>query len=401
MAEIIPAGLAPAEAVAHFERQGLRVGFDWRDTWHGQHSQAFTVAKMMQVDLLTDVHRQVQRIPAEGLTWPQFRDELEPRLRQAGWWGRQRMTDPLTGEEKLVQLGSVRRLKTIFDTNMRMGYAAGRWERIARNAATMPYLRYVAVRDGRTRPEHLKWNGTILRWDHPFWRTHYPPNGWFCRCTVQQLSEKDLLRRGWKVSPDPVIDAKPWTNKRTGEVVWVPDGVDPGFGYNVGIASQEARALQQHIERLQAAPPGLSRSAIGDGLRQPEFQEFLAGGKPGSWPVARLPEDLAPALGAPPEVVRLSAETAAKEARKHAEVTAASYQALQALLIEGEVIREGNRLVIDRAIAGTPWRAVVKATRDGRELYLLSYHRILERHRVTIRQRGTVLREEKKAPGGA
>jgi uncharacterized protein with gpF-like domain len=32
--------------------------------------------------------------------------------------------------------------------------------------------------DGRTRPMHAAWHNTVLPFDHPFWKTHYPPNGW-------------------------------------------------------------------------------------------------------------------------------------------------------------------------------------------------------------------------------
>ena len=38
--------------------------------------------------------------------------------------------------------------------------AKGRWERIERVADDRPWLRYFAVRDGRTRPDHLAWHGT-------------------------------------------------------------------------------------------------------------------------------------------------------------------------------------------------------------------------------------------------
>ncbi len=64
----------------------------------------------------------------------------------------------------------------------------------------MPYLRGSAVRDARTRPEHLTGRGTVLPWDHPFRRRHYPPNDWRCRCAVQQLGEDDLERFGLIVS---------------------------------------------------------------------------------------------------------------------------------------------------------------------------------------------------------
>ena len=51
--------------------------------------------------------------------------QLEPQLRALGWWGRQVVPAP-DGAEDEVQLGSPRRLKTIYDTNMRVAYNAGR-----------------------------------------------------------------------------------------------------------------------------------------------------------------------------------------------------------------------------------------------------------------------------------
>lgn len=104
----------------------------------------------------------------------------------------------------MAQLGSPRRLRIIYDTNLRMNHAAGEWAKIQRTKQFAPFLRYVAILDGRTRPLHRGWHGTILPVDHAFWKTHYPPNGWRCRCTVQQLSQMDLDDFGYQVSPDPL-----------------------------------------------------------------------------------------------------------------------------------------------------------------------------------------------------
>src|SRR5690606_4472693 len=101
-----------------------------------------------------------------------------------------------TGRMREVQLGSPNRLRTIYETNLRQAMAAGRWERIERTADRRPYLRYVAMQDGNTRDEHAQWHNTVLAWDDPWWQTHAPPNGWGCRCKIQQLSERDLARYG-------------------------------------------------------------------------------------------------------------------------------------------------------------------------------------------------------------
>ncbi len=208
----------------------------------------------------------MDRALAEGKSFGSFQKELEPLLRKKGWWGRRTVTDPLTGETRTVQLGSPRRLRIIYDTNIRMAIAAGRWRQIERLAVRRPYLRYVSLLDSRIRPEHARWHGTVLAWDHPFWQTHYPPNGWRCRCSVQSLSAADLDRYGYQVGepPEGWQETRPWTNRRTGATVQVPRGIDPGFGHNVGLVDpvRDARALLR--ERLAAAPPALANAADED-----------------------------------------------------------------------------------------------------------------------------------------
>lgn len=229
--------LPPAEAIAFFRSKGLTESFAWEDVWEEEHAKAFTVAKAMKREILEDIRAALDEALAEGRTLDQFREELTPVLQARGWWGRQEMTDPLTGETREVQLGSPRRLRTIFEVNMRSAYQAGRWERIERVKVTMPYLRYVAVMDGRTRPEHRAWHGVVLPVDDPWWDTHYPPCGWRCRCTVTQMSARTLENRGFEVTADPPrFPPKPFVNRRTGEVTVVETGLDPGFNFNVGKA---------------------------------------------------------------------------------------------------------------------------------------------------------------------
>ena len=89
-------------------------------------------------------------------------------------------------------------LKTIFRTNLRVSAAAARWERIQARKDRFPYLMYDAVRDSRTRPQHLEWDGPILPVDHSFWQTHDPPNGW----GYPNLAKGCLVRGGSDLSED-------------------------------------------------------------------------------------------------------------------------------------------------------------------------------------------------------
>ncbi len=243
----------PAEAVAFLRDKavGQRFSFDWRDTWQQEHVTSFVVAKAMSADLLTDIHDALVKAISEGQTREAFIAALRPTLEAKGWWGDQTRTDPVTGRERTVRLGTPRRLRTIFDTNMRMAHAAGRWQGFERTRKTAPYLIYGAVLDEVTREQHAKWGGRgapriVLPIDHPFWRTHYPPNGWRCRCIVSAAGLTMLKALGLTVTTDAELEASGWRktvpylNRRTGETLTVPKGIDPGFAYNVGLARRAA-----------------------------------------------------------------------------------------------------------------------------------------------------------------
>ena len=229
-----PPPLPPEEAIRWFKRKGYAVGFNWKDIWQEQHAVGFTVAKAMRIDLLEDIKTELEKAFETGVPFREFKKQLQPILEKKGWWGKSYMIDPKTNKLKKVQLGSPRRLRIIYDTNMRMAHAEGRWERIERNKENRPYLRYVAVMDSRTRQDHKNWHGTVLPVDHKFWNTHFPPNGWMCRCIVQQLSEYALNRYGYEVSDEPNVALKDWTDKRSNKTLKIPEGIDPGFAYNVG-----------------------------------------------------------------------------------------------------------------------------------------------------------------------
>lgn len=241
MAQARLAALPFDEAIKAFRAKGYSTTFNWQEMMGEEHAYSFTVAKAMQRDILQDIRTAMDEAIAGGQTLAQFKDGLRPKLQEKGWWGRQTMTDPDTGEEREVQLGSSRRLKTIYETNMRTSYASGRWEQIQRTKEVFPYLRYICVMDGRERPEHRALHNLVLPVDDPFWKEHYPPNGWGCRCSVQQLTADDVARLGLKVSEKaPDIQRRTVRNTHTGEVMSVPRGIDPGFNYNVGNARMKA-----------------------------------------------------------------------------------------------------------------------------------------------------------------
>lgn len=245
--------IVPTESLNWFKAKGIQPGFDYRDVWRAEHNNAFTIAKMLNADLLTDVKQMVADALAQGQTFEQFRDQLKPLLVKKGWWGVQQMNDPLTQEKNVVQLGSEQRIRTIYKTNMRTARAAGQWDRIQRTKRAMPYLIYEIGPAHEHRVDHVRWNGTLLPVDDPWWHTHMPPNGWGCHCGVRQVSKREYAQlaslTGAKTTA-PNDGTRRWINKRTGEIETIPVGIDPGWDYNPG-TTREAD-LQAQLKAKEA-----------------------------------------------------------------------------------------------------------------------------------------------------
>ena len=198
-------------------------------------------------------------------------------------------TESTQATEEVYQVDANENINALI-TQYYTAYAAGEWAAIEENAEDAPYLRYVCVLDERTRAQHRQWHDLILRYDDPFWATHYPPNGWKCRCSVIQYSDNDLKRRGFVPSKSPQIRYTEWENKRTGNIEQVPEGIAPGFDYNVGKARYRAftpepdgnppQTFQNRAAELPPLPeasPMPENSVLPEGLSDTEYaRAFLS-----------------------------------------------------------------------------------------------------------------------------
>lgn len=235
--------LPPKEAIAYFGRKGLAKSFAWADIWAAQHDYFFTVAKMLETSLLEEVHGLIVDALKDGRSPQELGKNLKQLLRARGWWGKQLQDDPLTGETKPVQIGSNHRVRTIVNTNLRTSYSAGRYARQERVSTLLDILVYKSRMDGRERPQHHAWHNTALPIGHPWWKTHYGPCDWGCRCRTVSMSRKMAERRGLKVGEEPAFfGTRKWVNKRTGEVIEVEKGIGAGWDYHPGRAPIEGLA---------------------------------------------------------------------------------------------------------------------------------------------------------------
>lgn len=258
-------GLEPENAMAYLKSKGYAITWNWQEMLDQAHDQSFTVAKAMRLDLLSDIRGALETALQDGQTLKQFITALQPTLESQGWWGQQVIVDS-EGVGELVQLGSPRRLKTIYQTNLQSAYMAGRKASMEDTTDTHPYWMYIAILDGKTRPSHRALHGQVFRHDDPIWAAIFPPNGFNCRCRVVALSEAAVKRRGLKVVSSEgrmfTETVETGTDKRTGEIRTAPvTGIrttdaagkpitfrtDPGFNHAPGTG------LADMLKRKQAA----------------------------------------------------------------------------------------------------------------------------------------------------
>lgn len=241
-------GNVPRELVHFFERKKLRPAWSYRDVWGDEHRLAFTAAKVMEEDLLADIRDAVVRAQNEGVPFAAFRKELEPVLAAKGWWGQL----GLEGENK--DAARSRRLQTIYDTNLRQARRHGQYERTQRRKRSQPFLRWRLGPSRDHRPEHIAFDGLIYPVDHVFWKTHFPPTAYGCKCWVESLTRRQAEALG---GPSPELDKRlfpdqTYRDPRSGKKRTVPYGVDPGFEFTPGISGRTAgvrQALKKAVEK--------------------------------------------------------------------------------------------------------------------------------------------------------
>lgn len=280
-------GLPFNEAIDHFEGKVLKAASgdhaSWAETYGEAHARAFTVAGAASAALLHDFQTEIAKAIRNGTTLADFRERFDEIVKKHGW---QQRHEPGW------------RAKIIYETNMATAHAAGRYAQMTDPDVleAYPYWRYVHSGSSHPRLQHLNWNGLTLAHDDAWWDVHYPPNGWHCGCRVRPVSGPQLRRSG-RDGPDKAPDStfRPWKNPATGQVHMIPNGIDPGWDYNVGKAWKQGapppvappkpapvlppvappRAPLTTVATMPAAAPD---AAGADKALTREYAEWAAGG---------------------------------------------------------------------------------------------------------------------------
>ena len=231
------------EQIDFFRRKLNLPSETWRDIQQAAHDRAFMVSGAAKADLLADLRKAVDQA-VQGGSIGEFRKNFADIVEKHGWTG-------WTGEGS--KAGEAWRTRLIYQTNLMTSYAAGRRAQLLdpELLKRRPFWRYVH-NDSVThpRPHHKEWGDAklTLRHDHPFWNTHFPPNGWGCKCRVVAVAAP--------VDGDATQPPEGWdaVDPRTG----APMGIDEGWDYAPGSrADDELRSFVQ--DKLVTYPPAIRR----------------------------------------------------------------------------------------------------------------------------------------------
>ncbi len=393
MADPAYGSLPFAEQIAFFKAKLDLPSARWTDLWQAAHDRAFVVAGAMRADLLADLHAAVLKGIEQGGTLAEFRQDFDALVDRHGWTG-------WTGSDSAA--GRDWRTRVIYGTNLRTSHAAGRHAQASALAARRPWWRY-RHNDTVTHPRrlHKSWDGLVLRHDDPWWRSHWPPNGWGCRCRIETLADRDLERLG-KAGPDRAPDdgTYDWVDQRT-QVVHrgIPRGIDPGWDHAPGAT--------WHPD-LDKYPYALARELVAAHLRdgvfarwhqriagqvatardRPEYaglagkdlserlRRDLASGE--RYPLAVLDDRGVQALGASSRTVYVSDDTLIKQDvhREGQDLAVDAYPRVQRAIERAEWVDDsGQHRLVYFHEDGDLLVAVIKVAADKQDNWLLSLRR--------------------------
>ena len=178
------------EALRFFRGKANMPTTTWRDVMREQHDGAFMVAGVTKADLLGDIRGAVDQAIESGITLEDFQKDFERIIAKHGWVPKQAVAW---------------RARTIYETNLRTAYAAGRHAQLTDPAFLKrnPYWEWRHGGSVHPRPQHLAWNGMVLPATDSFWASHSPPDGWGCKCKKVAHSASSLRRNGLEVGAAP------------------------------------------------------------------------------------------------------------------------------------------------------------------------------------------------------
>lgn len=323
-------------------------------------ARAFVVSGLEDLRMVRAVRDAIEELPKGG-DWDETVDKVRGILEKGGF-----------GEETAAA-----RAEMLVKHHAYAAYAQADWEAKQRMKQDFPYWKYVTQGDGRVRDSHAALDGLVLPADDPFWKDHFPPWEWGCRCRVEMLDEeeyKEIVDAG-RVAGNRKFDGSSedqrvagWTLGKAGMKQLHDAGtLDDGTGRPVLLNKPREETYHWHPgESSMRASDLHARYAKGEGAAAEQdwdgFYEQMQG--------VRIPDEQGRERPAWDWVIKGDVREAAREVRK---ITAdKGVEAVIAL-----DYKTGERY--GETVTGTENRVnngltLGRANQDGRELVVVHTH---------------------------
>lgn len=163
-------------------------------------ARAFTVAGLEDLRMVQEIRDAIAEIPM-GAAWEDVKRQVADKLEQGGF------------SEKAADY----RATLLLRHHGFAAYAQEKYRELREMQDAFPYWKYQTMGDEKVRSSHAALDGLILPADDPFWRDHFPPWEWNCRCLVVGVTQEeydaaatagpglptdpDERAAGWKLPP--------------------------------------------------------------------------------------------------------------------------------------------------------------------------------------------------------
>lgn len=132
-----------------------------------------------------------------------------------------------------------------------------------------------------------------------------------CRCGVIQLSAEEVEALGLQVArQEPDDGQRKWVNPRTGDVHYIPNGLDPGFEHNAG------KSLKWHLQEVAAQKEAMLAADMKAAAQKAEAQALAQAKKISDEGTAAAAAAQAEAAAAASKAALARAQAKAAEAAK-------------------------------------------------------------------------------------
>lgn len=233
-------------------------------------ARAFTVTGLKQLDEIARVQDVIadyargQTATGEAVTWDTAKKKIVAEL-------------PF-----LDEADASKRATVLLRTHGFQAYAAADYKQAMEDEDTT-HFEYIATEDDHVRASHLALNGLILPKEDPFWKDHFPPWEWGCRCQVESLSQRDVAREralDKKRNPEDrlVMEGAQLEELRHGRVIRGPQTLPSGrkfkggsFNVTAPAKTEGEAAFQWHPENFRM-DVGMLREKYQD---QPELWQMF------------------------------------------------------------------------------------------------------------------------------